>query len=285
MDALARELGALLASLVNGAPIIGVGVGCKGIIDPDTTRVVRQPGVMGYLEGAFLSDLVLAAWVSITPVYADNDARVMLAGECVWGAARGLRNALMFTLGTGVGGGILSDGRILRGHGGVAGHLGHITVDPDGPPCICGNHGCLEATFSARVIEMDAWSAIHRGVVTALSKGGGRPPARKCSPLLRPAIPAAWIVRSRARKLGRLVAGLVNALDPEVVIIGGQIASAGETLFAPIREEVQWRTRGLLVRTFRWSRCRWPIRRAWSAPRRWCLRRAAQTGSPSRCAG
>lgn len=283
MAPLRETLGALLADLTNGCAIAGIGIGCKGIIDPETTRVVRQPGIMGYLEGATLAQLAGDAG---TPVYADNDARVMLAGECVWGAARGLRNALMFTLGTGVGGAILSDGRILRGHGGVAGHLGHITADPDGPPCICGNQGCLEATFSARVIETDAWSAIHRGVVTAMSKGGGRP---TCVEVFAAAADgdatAAWIVRSRARKLGASIAGMVNALDPEVVIIGGQIAAAGEALFGPLREEVQWRTRGLLVRDV-------PIVPMQVADTSGVVGAAAlvfeacgQTGSPSRCSG
>jgi glucokinase len=286
MDALERELGALLAGLVTGEAIEGVGVGCKGIIDPQTTRVVRQPGIMGYLEGAFLSDLVRRGLGFDTLIYADNDARVMLTGECVWGAARGLSDALMFTLGTGVGGGILSGGRILRGHGGVAGHLGHVTVEPDGPPCICGNHGCLEATFSARVIEADAWSAIHRGVVTSMGSPGAPPKCEQVFAAAADGDPAAqWIVQRRVRKLAAAVAGLVNALDPEVVILGGQIASAGDALFAPIREEVEWRTRGLLVRSV-------PVVPMEVADPSGIVGAAAlvfeaqgYTGSPSRCAG
>src|SRR5579875_63396 len=139
----------------------GVGVGCKGIIDPDSTRIETLGGGLHYLEGLRLSDLI--GMPRDVPVFADNAARVALAGEMVWGAARGRQNVLMLTLGMGVGGAVLADGRILRGHCGVGGNLGHITVEPDGAPCICGNRGCLETVFSARAIEGEVWSAVHRG--------------------------------------------------------------------------------------------------------------------------
>ena len=112
------------------APPAGVGVGCKGIINPDSTMVETLPGALHFLQGLRLSDVV--GLPLEVPVFADNDARVALAGEVVWGAARGHEHALMLTLGMGVGGAALVDGRVLRGHSGVAGHLGHITVDPEG---------------------------------------------------------------------------------------------------------------------------------------------------------
>jgi glucokinase len=240
----------LIGALMDGSPVRGVGVGCKGLIDPETTRIVYEPGVLRYLEGCVLSDLVCRAAGKPVAVYADNDARVALVGECVWGAARGLRNALMFTLGTGVGGGILSDGHIVRGHGGAAGHLGHVTVEVDGPPCICGNRGCLESVFSARAIEAIAFSAVHRGLPANFPGGAQNPPS--CADVFAAAAQgdetARWIVESGVRKLAAAMAGLMHALDPEVVIIGGQVAAAGETLFAPLRREVAWRTAGLLRR-------------------------------------
>ena len=76
-----------------------------------------------------------------------------MVGEMRWGAAQGLRNALLLTLGSGVGGAVLAEGQLLRGAGGVAGHVGHLTIEPDGAACICGNHGCLETVFSALAIE------------------------------------------------------------------------------------------------------------------------------------
>ncbi len=119
----------------------GVGIGCKGIINPDSTKVEILPGTLHFMEGLRLSDVI--GLPLDVPVFADNDARVAMAGEMVWGAARGRQDALMFTLGTGVGGAVLAAGQLLRGQTGVAGHLGHITVVPDGDVCICGNRGCL----------------------------------------------------------------------------------------------------------------------------------------------
>lgn len=231
-----------MAAELGGGSVDAVGIGCKGLIEPETTRVVVSPGPVVYLEGHSLAEL---AGVN-APVVADNDARVALAGEVVWGAARGLRNALMFTLGTGVGGGILADGRIVRGATGVAGHLGHVTVDPDGVPCICGNRGCLETVFSARVIEAEAFSAIHRSLHTSLA---GHP---TCAQVFEAAAQgdaiAARIVDRATFRLAAAIAGLMLALDPEAVILGGNIAGAGEMLREPLRREIRDRTRVMLPR-------------------------------------
>ncbi len=242
LDALQAGLGALVEELAAQQPISGVGIGCKGIIDVATTRVECQPGVMNYLEGCVLAELIgLDA-----PVYADNDARVTLVGECVWGAARGKQDVLLLTLGTGVGGGILSGGRILRGHRGIAGHIGHLTTDPEGPVCICGNRGCLESFFSARVIEAEAFSAKHRGRITTLRDNAS------CQEVFEQAqrgdAVSQGIVESAVRKLGGAIAGLLFVLDPEIVILGGQVAQSGEMLFDPLRDEIAWRTRTLLRR-------------------------------------
>src|SRR5262249_50246346 len=158
LDDFRRDLRGLLGSLTGAHQVLGAGVGCTGIVDPATTRIEWVPGLVHYLEGSLLSEMVCEALSAPVRVRAANDARVALVGEYVWGAARGKRDAIMLTLGTGIGGAILSDGRILRGHRGVAGHLGHVCVDPDGPPCVCGSRGCLESVFSARVIETEAFS-------------------------------------------------------------------------------------------------------------------------------
>jgi glucokinase len=228
----------------------GVGVGCKGIIDPHTTEVLALPGDLNYLERRRLSEILGPLVPVPCPVAADNDARVALIGEHRWGAARGRQNAIILTLGTGVGGAILSDGLIMRGAGGVAGHLGHVTVDPNGALCICGNRGCLETVFSARAIEAEAFAAIHRGAKTQLLNTSSRPPT--CNDIFgcaQKGDEVARIVVERATfVLGSAIAGLVHILDPEVVILGGQITQAGDFLFNPIQREVDWRTRHLLRR-------------------------------------
>lgn len=237
-----REKVPVMVETVTDSSVEAAGIGCKGLIDPTTTVVQVSPGPVSYLEGLSLAEVSGIRH----PAIADNDARVALAGEVVWGAARGLRNALMFTLGTGVGGGILSDGRIVRGATGVAGHLGHVTIDPDGVPCICGNRGCLETMFSARAIEAAAYSATHRSVATVLR------PAPTCAEVFDAAasgdMVAAHIVSRATFLLASAIAGLALALDPEVIILGGNIASAGPEFWEPLRREIGDRVRVMLPR-------------------------------------
>lgn len=229
----------------------GVGVGCKGIINPDSTRVEILPGSLHFLEGQCLSRIVgLPADV---PVFADNDARVALAGEMVWGAARERQNVLMLTLGMGVGGAALVDGHLLRGHSGVAGHLGHMTIEPDGPRCACGNRGCLETVFSARAIEGEAWAAVHRGCSSSLTRlFREQPQLATCRTIFQAASEgdelSRTVIAKAVGRLGAAIAGLLHVFDPETVILGGQVADAGADLLEPLEAEVWDRSRGLLGR-------------------------------------
>jgi len=229
----------------------GVGIGCKGIINPDSTQVETLPGALHYLQGLRLSDLV--GLPLDVPVFADNDARVALAGEMVWGAAQLVDNVLMLILGMSVGGAAVVNGQILRGHSGVAGNLGHITVEPDGVPCACGGRGCLETVFSARAIEGEAWSAVHRGCPSTLTRlFREQPQLATCRTIFQAASEgdglAEAIVSKAIRKLGAAIAGLLHVFDPELVIVGGQVADAGADLLVPLQEEVWARSRGLLGR-------------------------------------
>jgi glucokinase len=147
-------------------PVQGIGIGCKGVIDPVSSRVKSLPGDLQFLEGQLLSDVVEAGDLTVC---ADNDARTALIAEVLWGAARGRRNVVLLTLGTGVGGAALVDGIIVRGAGGAAGHLGHMTLDLRGGLCICGNYGCLETHFSSRAIESDYAAHLHRAAPAKLS--------------------------------------------------------------------------------------------------------------------
>lgn len=239
LDEFRRAFPALLAPFLSD-PVDGVGIGCKGILHPETAHVLNLPGTMNYLEGETLSRYLPPG----TKVAADNDARVALAGEMAWGAAKGCRNAIMLTLGTGVGGGIVAEGRMVHGSGAVAGHLGHYTVRPDGPLCICGNRGCLETYFSARAIESAAAAMHHRGVATRI------PAAPTCQQVFDAAhegdVPARLILDEAIGHLASAIAGMLFMLDPEVVILGGQIASAGDRLFVPLREQVYARAEQFL---------------------------------------
>ena len=229
-------------------PVRGIGIGCRGIIDANSTRVNSSPGALQFLEGHLLSEAIGAG---DAPVFAENDARAALIGEVLWGAARGKRNVVMLTLGTGVGGAVLADGIILRGAGGAAGHLGHTTIDLRGGLCICGNYGCLETHFSSRAIESDYWAHMHRTAPVKLSiSSTGELPNPKA--IFRAAIDgdecARFVVDRAMEYLGAALVSFLHTFDPEIFILGGNIAAAGPQLIAPIQEKIARRTRTLLGR-------------------------------------
>jgi glucokinase len=229
-------------------PVLGIGIGCKGVIDAATTRVNRLPGDLHFLEGCKLSEL---ANVDDLPVCADNDARTALVGEVLWGAAKGRRNVLLLTLGTGVGGAALVDGVILRGASGAACHLGHVTMDLRGGLCICGNYGCLETSFSSRAIESGYFAHLHRASETRLSldDAGRVPTTQAIFQAAADGDPSARRVLDLAfESLTAALVSFVNVFDPELIILGGNIAAAGPLLLAPLQEEVARRTSVLLDR-------------------------------------
>jgi glucokinase len=229
----------------------GVGVGCKGVIDPDTTRIESLPGSLHYLQGLRIADLI--GLPLEVPIFADNDARVALAGEMVWGAAKDRSNVLMLTLGNGVGGAAMVHSHILRGHAGVAGQIGHLTIDPHGAICSCGNRGCLETVFSARAIEAEARAAVARGCNSVLTRlFREQPQLATCRTVFQAASEgdevACSIVSDAIHSLAAAVAGLLHLFDPEIVILGGQVVDAGADLLDPLRKQVWQRTRRLLGR-------------------------------------
>lgn len=247
------SLRALVAEVLAGRNVISAGFGCKGIIDPETTLVDRLPGAWDFLEGERLGAMIEDLLPAGIRIRGDNDAKAALAGEIAWGAARGLRNALLLTLGTGIGGAVVCDGRMLRGATHVAGHFGHILADPHGLPCMCGARGCLETVFSSRAIEAEAWSAVHQGAMSPMTRALRAEPAKlECRAIFEWAAQrdpiARWILDRRIEVFAAALAGLMHAFDPEAVILTGQVAEAGEALFAPVREAVRWRIHGLLRR-------------------------------------
>jgi len=228
--------------------LLGIGIGCKGVIDAATTRVNRLPGNLNFLEGHLLREL---ASVDNLPLCADNDARTALVGEALWGAARGRRNVLLLTLGTGVGAAALVDGVIVRGASGAACHLGHVTLDIRGGLCICGNYGCLETCFSSRAIESAYFSHIHRASPTRLSvdETGRIPSTEAIFKAATEGDPSARRVLDLAfESLTAALVSFLHVFDPELLILGGNIATAGPQLLAPLHEEVARRTSILLGR-------------------------------------
>ena len=211
-----------------------LGISAPGLAGRDGRSIVSMPGRLRGLENLDWTDFLQRSLA--VPV--SNDGQAALAGEAWIGAARGLSDAILLTLGTGVGGAILSGGRIVRGHLGRAGHFAHTCLDPQGAPSIAGMPGALECAignFNIRERTAGRFDSTH-ALIAAFR--AGEEFAREV-----------WLRSIRA--LACAIASFVNILDPEAVILGGGIAQAGDALFTPLREElakVEWRPCGQAVK-------------------------------------
>ncbi|MBW3623969.1 MAG: ROK family protein [Armatimonadetes bacterium] len=217
-----------------GAPPMGVGLAAPGFAHPSGRYIAWMQGRLDFVQGLDWTEFLNLGHV--VPVL--NDANAALLGEAWKGAAAGSQNVMLLTLGTGVGGGALVDGRLLRGHIGRGGHLGHTSLDPDGEKDITGTPGSLEDAI---------------GDHTVGKRSGGRFPSTEA---LVEAYRAGdsfasevWLRSVKALAAG--MTGLINVLDPEVAILGGGIAAgAGDALFAPLHaflNEWEWRPTGSRV--------------------------------------
>lgn len=181
------------------------------------------------------------------PVVVDNDANLALLAELRGGTTQGCTDAVMLTLGTGIGGAILAGGQILRGSQGAAGELGHITVQTDGPPCPgkCPNRGCLEAMASGTALGEAAVAMATSRPDSALARavaGRGDQLGRLVTQMAHDGdVDAISLVADAGRWLGVGIASLLNIFDPEVVVVGGGMVAAGEFLLEPARDEVRLR--------------------------------------------
>jgi len=212
------------------SPAIALGLAAPGLVSADGSRIAWMQGRLDQIQGLnwaqFLSRDV------ITPIL--NDAHAALLGEVWLGAARGMQNVLMLTLGTGVGGALMVDGRLLRGHLGRAGHLGHISLDPAGPPDIVNTPGSLEEAIGNCTIKQRSRGRFENTHDLIAAHDAGDPQAREI-----------WLASIRALAAG--LASLINVADPQIAIIGGGIARAGCSLFEPLAramDQFEWRPNG-----------------------------------------
>jgi glucokinase len=208
----------------------GVGLSAPGVASPRGDAIAVMPGRLAGLEGLVWRD----ALGLDHPVPVLNDAQAALFGEAAFGAARGVRHAILITLGTGVGGAIWSDGRLLRGHTGKGGHLGHLSLDPAGTPDICGTPGSLEDAIGNHNIRARSAGRFETTHALVAAHIAGDPFAT-----------SVWMTSVRA--LAAAIVSFGNVLDPEIVILGGGVAEAGEALFNPLRQyldAMEWRPAG-----------------------------------------
>jgi len=208
--------------------LIGAGMGLPGPIDRVT--------------GTVESSVILPGWVGLQPAYelatrldlhveVDNDANLGALSELLFGAARDLGHFIYLKVSGGVGAGLMLDGRVYRGSAGKAGELGHIEVEPGGALCRCGKRGCLETVASAPVL-VDVMRRIHGPDVTLsdmldLIRAGD--------------LGARRLVTEAGRAIGRVLGDTCNVLNPQGIVVGGELAEAGQPFLDGIREAIDWR--------------------------------------------
>jgi glucokinase len=231
---------ATIAAMVEAAKglvepqVVAVGVGAAGLVDANS-------GVLRFAPNLAWRELPIAERMSDAlglPCQVDNDANVAAWGEYRFGAGRGYRHMLLVTVGTGIGGGIVAGRRLFRGAHGFAAEIGHIIVEPNGPLCGCGNRGCFEQVASGQAIGRLGREAAAEHPHSLIAEHAGGDPARVTGETVTEAAKegddvAIRILSQVGRRLGEGIAGLVNVLDPQLVVVGGGAVDAGDLLLAP----------------------------------------------------
>ncbi len=219
-----------------GRTVVGVGVGAPGVIHAHRGVVVTSPNFPDWDNLPLKQELESAVGI---PVSIENDANAAALGEQWRGAAQGIKSMIFLTLGTGVGGGIVLDGKIWHGADGMAGEVGHMTILPDGRRCGCGNRGCLEMYASSRGIVLNYQERIraqgHSEPLSSLTSSAVYQAASKGDPL------AARVMEEMGRYLGIGIANLINIFNPEMVVIGGGVKDAWPLFIEATRDEVRER--------------------------------------------
>jgi glucokinase len=223
------------------AHLSGIGIGVPGIIDQQTGRVCATANLPGWHDYPVRAEIERRLK---TIVILENDANVAALGEKWLGAAQNFSDMAMVTLGTGVGGGFVLGDSIWRGANGMAGEVGHMTIEPEGQLCGCGNRGCVEQYASATAVVRMAREVVASNAASALARAVNNDPEFGAKTVYSLAIhgdeDARGIFRCVGRSLGILLASLVNALNLPIYVIGGGVSSAWEafspSMFAELRQ-------------------------------------------------
>jgi glucokinase len=247
-DTIARivELAQDVLAERDGRPL-AAGVASGGPLDP-ATGTIYSPGCLPGWGAVALGGMLAAALGC--PVRIDNDANLGALGEHAFGAGQGAQDLVYITISTGIGGGVIVGGRLLHGVGNGAGEIGHQTVAPDGPECVCGNRGCLERMASGSSIARRAQAALYtaegpKSLLWLLVQG--RPDAVRTETVVKAAFHGDALAKRLWQEtidyLAIGVGNVITILAPERVIVGGGVAQAGDMLFTPLRAAVSERVR------------------------------------------
>ncbi len=224
----------------------GIGIGIAGIIESENGIVRYSPNFKGWHDVP-LADILYKEFK--IPVAIINDVNAICLGEWKYGAAKNCHNVFCFTLGTGVGGGLVINDEIVFGAHGFAGEFGHMTIDFNGPECVCGNHGCLERYVGSRyIIEMAKKKIKSKSILFGSRSLTVEQIAKAAKKGDRTALE---VFKTVGFYIGIGVANIITLLDPEIIIVAGGISRAGKILFDPIRKTVKERVVGAEYRKYR----------------------------------
>ena len=226
------------AAALKPSQIRAIGIGSPGPLDPETGVIIFAPN-LGWSNVPLKAKL--EANLSI-PTFVDNDVNVGTLGESAFGAGQGVKSLVGIFVGTGIGGGIILDGKLYHGVNKTAGEVGHMIVKANGPQCGCGNFGCLEAVASRTAITRELQKAIlKKGKKSILTKLNGGKLDQIRSQAIAKAVkrgdkPTIKVMQRAGKYLGISVASIVHFLNPEMIVLGGGVIEAmGDSLLDPIR--------------------------------------------------
>ncbi|TLM99922.1 ROK family glucokinase [bacterium] len=216
-----------------GDRVAGLGIGVPGQPDQSTGSVIFAPN----LRWRNVPLIPMLKPSLGFPMFLENDANAAALGEKWCGAGRDAVNMVAITIGTGIGGGVIINGRLYRGSSGSAGEIGHTVVLPDGPQCNCGNRGCLETLTAAPALLRQAQIAIDRGRTTSLATVENLAARDVFKAAENGDGVALEIIGEMTHYLSLGLANLINILNPDLIVVGGGVSRAGELLFRPLREK------------------------------------------------
>jgi glucokinase len=235
---LTAQVAQLVSELRDASPVVGaIGVGVRGLVNPRTDRVYISTDLPSVVHGDFHPELMAATGLRVELW---NDANAAAYGEYKVGAGRGSRDMFYITIGTGIGGAIILDGKLWFGASGFAGEFGHITIDAEGVECVCGNTGCLETVASAPNIVRRANERLYRDNTSSLSKLALNRDFTAAD-IAREAKHgddfALLMIERTGKYIGAAVASVINLLNIERIILGGGVMEAGELILNAIIRE------------------------------------------------
>ncbi|MDT8719425.1 ROK family protein [Clostridium sp. 19966] len=215
--------------------IKSIGVGSPGPLDAKNGIILTTPN-LPFKEFRIVENVKGRFNI---PTHLENDANAAAIGEYLFGAGKGTQNMVYITVSTGIGGGAVINGKLYRGSTGNALEVGHMTIQPDGPRCNCGNYGCAEALSSGTAIARQANDAVSRGLKTSLSSYDKVTSYEVFKEAEKGDKVASFILNKSLNYLGICVANVACAFDPDVIVIGGGVAQGGEIVFETVREVVK----------------------------------------------